>query len=588
MADTSRRRFLGSLGTAAAAALLAPHVAAARVAGGGRLPALIDPLYGQPIADPNAIPRFVQPLLVPAQQGLRIDATAGGAHRIVMAETVQDVLGVGLGTPVWGYGRTGADVSYPGPTLVARRGRPIRVEWSNRLPRRHLGPVDTTLHWAFSHNGLSIAEAGVPAVAHLHGGHVDAAFDGGPEQWFTARGDTGAAFASSASRYDNSQQAATLWYHDHTLGITRLNVYAGLAGFYLLRDAHETELMQSGGLPAERHEVELVIQDRTFHPDGRLAYPDIPMPLPGWPGGPSQLVDFYGEVILVNGRAWPRLRVEPRPYRFRLLNGSDSRIYALAITAPAGPSVTMMVIGTDGGFLEHPVALSGPLVLSPGERADVVVDFSTCAGRTLTVRNFASAPFPIGLPPSPSAAEVLRLQVDLPLDRSAPPVTLATRLRRVPFRVPGPVAVTRRLILDERLDQYGRVQNLLGTAELGRLSYRDPVTETPRIGEVEVWEFYNGMTTAHPIHLHLVAFEVLGRAPFLAVKDDETGVLRDIQVGPSRPALPQERGPKDTVLAYPGEVTRIRVRFDRPGDFVWHCHNLSHEDNEMMRPLRVR
>jgi spore coat protein A len=235
----------------------------------------------------------VQPLAVPADRGVRVDATAGGAYSVVMGETVQDVLGVGLPTPVWGYGRDGTEPSYPGPTLVARRGHPIEVRWDNRLPRRHLAPVDTTVHWAFSHNGCSIAEAGVPAVAHLHGGHVDSAYDGGPEQWFTARGDTGAGFVSATSRYDNSQEAATLWYHDHTMGITRLNVYAGLAGFYLLRDGNETGLMESGGLPAERHEVELVIQDRTFYPDGRLAYPDIPCLSPNWPGGPSQQVEFY-------------------------------------------------------------------------------------------------------------------------------------------------------------------------------------------------------------------------------------------------------------------------------------------------------
>jgi spore coat protein A len=479
-------------------------------------------------------------------------------------------------------------VSYPGPTFVARRDRPIEVPWTNRLPNRHLAPIDTTVHWAFSHNGLSIAEAGVPAVAHLHGGHVDAAYDGAPEQWFTARGDTGPAFASAVSRYDNSQEAATLWYHDHTLGITRLNVYAGLAGFYLLRDDHETDLIESGGLPAERHEVELVIQDRTFYPDGGLAYPDIPSPSPDWPGGPSQFLDFYGDVILVNGRAWPYLRVEPRPYRFRVLNGSDSRIYSLAITPPAGPPATVVAIGTDGGFLPGPVPLSGPLLLSPGERADIVVDFSAYPGQTLTMRNVGFAPFPLGLPPTPSAADVMQLRVDLPLDRgSGPPVTLAARLRSAPFGVPGSPAVTRRLIVGEREDRYGRMQMLLGTAELGLLTYRDPVTETPQRGEVEVWEFYNETPTAHPVHLHLVTFEVLDRAPFVASRDPAAGTLRDIRVGPRRPALPQERGPKDTVLCYPGEVTRIRARFDRSGNYVWHCHNLSHEDNEMMRPLRI-
>jgi spore coat protein A len=132
------------------------------------------------------------------------------------------------------------------------------------------------------------------------------------------------------------------------------------------------------------------------------------------------------------------------------------------------------------------------------------------------------------------------------------------------------------------------LQPLLGTAELGLLTYSDRVTETPQRGEVEVWELYNDTMTAHPVHLHLVAFEVLDRAPFIAPRDPVTGALRDIQVGPRRPALDHERGPKDTVLTYPGEVTRIRVRFDRSGSYVWHCHNLSHEDNEMMRPLHVR
>jgi spore coat protein A len=527
-------------------------------------------------------------LAVPADLGLRVDATAGGAYPIVMGEAVQDVLGIGLPTPVWGYGRAGTNVSYPGPTLVARRDHPVEVRWDNRLPAGHLAPVDTTLHWAFSHNGRSIAEAGVPAVAHLHGGHVDAAFDGGPEQWFTARGDTGADFVSAVSRYDNSQEAATLWYHDHTLGITRLNVYAGLAGFYLLRDDHELELIESGGLPAERHEVELVIQDRMFYPDGRLAYPDVPAVSPEWPGGPSQQPDFFGDVILVNGRAWPYLRVEPRPYRLRVLNGSDSRVYALAITPPAGPPATMVAIGTDGGFLNSPVSLSSPLVLAPGERADVVVDFSAHAGQTLTMRNLAFAPSPFGLPPSRSAAEIMQLRVDLPLDRgSAPPVTLAPRLRDAPFHVSGAPSVTRRLILGERHDRYGRMQTLLGTSELGHLTYRDPATETPKLGDVEVWELYNDTLTAHPVHLHLAAFEVLDRAPFQAARELQTSALQDIQVGPRRAPLDQERGPKDTVLAYPGEVTRIRARFDRAGDYVWHCHNLSHEDNEMMRPLRV-
>ena len=586
-AAMSRRRFLASLGMTAAGLLLMPSRRIAGASSGGGLRSLPHPFYREPIADPTAIPKFVQPLAVPGELGMRIDATAGGALSMTMAETVQDVLGVGIGTPVWGYGLAGRPVSWPGPTVVARRDRPLQVRWVNQLPNRHLAPVDHTLHWAYSHHGHSIQTAGVPAVPHLHGGHLDAASDGGPEQWFTATGVTGPDFVTDTYVFGNDQEAGTLWYHDHTMGITRLNVYAGLAGFYLLRDERELALIDSGGLPAGPHEVELVIQDRMFHPDGRLAYPDPPAPSPAWPGGPSQVVDFYGEVITVNGRSWPYLRVEPRPYRFRLLNGSDSRVYALSITPSTSGLVPMVAIGTDGGLLERPVPLVGPLLLSPGERADVVVDFTGHEGATLTLTNQAQAPFPPGLPPTPCTAQVMQFRVDLPLTGDLPKARLPRRLREAAYRMAEPPAVTRSLLVGERLDRYNRIQQVLGTTEAGHLEYADPATETPRLGDVEVWEFYNDTFAAHPVHLHLVSFEVLDRAPFIARRDVTSGALHNITVGPRRRPADHERGPKDTVLAYPGEVTRIRARFDRPGHYVWHCHTLSHEDHEMMRPLII-
>jgi spore coat protein A len=584
----TRRQFLASLGVTVAGLLLVPSKQRIAVASsGGRLRPLPHPLYREPIADPTSIPKFVQPLAVPGELGMRVDAVAGGVLSMTMAETTQDVLGLGIGTPVWGYGLAGRPVTWPGPTVVAGRDRPLQVRWRNQLPTRHLGPVDHTLHWAFSHSGHSIETAGVPAVPHLHGGHVDAASDGGPEQWFTAAGVTGPDFVTDTYDFDNDQEAATLWYHDHTMGITRLNVYAGLAGFYLLRDEREMALIESGGLPAGPHEVELVIQDRMFHPDGRLAYPDGPAPSPDWPGGPSQVMDFYGEVIVVNGRSWPYLRVEPRPYRFRLLNGSDSRVYALSIMPNTNGPVPMVAIGTDGGLLERPVPLVGPLVLSPGERADVVVDFTGHEGQTLTLTNQASGPFPAGLPPTACTAQVMQFRVDLPLNGDVPIARLPDRFRDAPYRVAEPSALTRSLLVGERLDQYGRLQMLLGTTEAGHLEYADPATETPRLGDVEVWELYNDTLAAHPVHPHLVSFEILDRAPFIAQRDLATGALHSITVGPRRPPPDHERGPKDTVLAYPGEVTRIRARFDRPGRYAWHCHTLSHEDHEMMRPLII-
>jgi spore coat protein A len=181
----------------------------------------------------------------------------------------------------------------------------------------------------------------------------------------------------------------------------------------------------------------------------------------------------------------------------------------------------------------------------------------------------------------------MQFRVDRPLTGDLPIARLPGRLREAAYAVAGPPALTRSLLVGERLDEYGRLQMLLGTTDLGHLEYGDPATETPRLGDVEVWEFYNDTLAAHPVHLHLVSFEVLDRAPFVAQRDVTTGALRNIAVGPRRPPPDHERGPKDTVLAYPGEVTRIRARFDRPGRYVWHCHTLSHEDHEMMRPLIV-
>ena len=202
--------------------------------------------------------------------------------------------------------------------------------------------------------------------------------------------------------------------------------------------------------------------------------------------------------------------------------------------------------------------------------------------------NQAPAPFPLGLPPSPWTAEVMQFWVDLPLSTDLPPARLAGRLRESAFQVAEPAARTRSLLLGERFDRYSRIQTLLGTTELGHLGYSDPATETPRLGDVEVWELYNNTPlSSHPIHLHSISFEVVDRARFVAREDPTTGALHDIVVGPRRPAPEHERGPKDTVLTYPGEVTRIRARFDRPGRYVWHCHTLSHEDHEMMRPLVI-
>src|SRR5262245_46778184 len=288
-----------------------------------------------------------------------------------------------LETTLWGYEGT-----YPGPTFDVRRGEPVTVRWANALAAdgqalSHLLPVDRSVH-------IAHAKAGVPIVTHLHGGHVESESDGDPEAWFTPGfAERGPAFAKEVYRYDNHQEAGTLWYHDHALGLTRLNVGAGLAGFYLVRDDNEDRLR----LPSGAREIPLLIQDRTFTAGGEL-FVVSHSEQHGAPY-PSIQPEEFGPAILVNGLLWPHEAVEPRRYRLRLLNGSDSRFYALAFE----PRLPFVLIGADGGFLERPAVLDS-LLLSPAERADVLVDFSrsTVRGRTVVLLNSAPTPFPTGDP----------------------------------------------------------------------------------------------------------------------------------------------------------------------------------------------
>jgi spore coat protein A len=481
-----------------------------------------------------------------------------------------------LDTVLWGY-----DGRYPGPTIEARRGEPITVRWTNALvadgrPLAHILPVDRSIHLALARAG---APAGVPLVTHLHGGHVEAASDGDPEAWFSPGfAERGPAFAKEVYRYENDQPAGTLWYHDHALGFTRLNVGAGLAGFYLVRDANEDRL----GLPSGLYEIPLVIQDRTFTARGEL-FIHSHHEQAGAPT-PSILPEAFGAGILVNGMLWPFEAVEPRRYRLRILNGSDSRFYALAFE----PRLTFVLVGVDQGFLEQPVVLD-ELVLSPSERADVIVDFSHAAVRGKEVRllNTARAPFPKGDPPDArTTGRVMAFRVGAAAAKD--PSRIPDRLRAAPLPELRPTAAIRELLLFEGEDELGRPKPLLGTVRDGVRTWHDPITEDPLLGSVEAWDIYNATADAHPIHVHLVHFRVVSHRRF-AGEVGANGALTEIRwLEEDRPPGPDERGPKDTVRVLPGTRTRIVARFDRPGRFVWHCHILSHEDHEMMRPYVVR
>jgi len=553
--------------------------------------------YSQSLLDPVSQPKFINPLPIAA----RIDMTGGGYLEIEARQAQQHLgiynplTGAPLMTTVWGY-----DGTYPGPTIVARENVPVDVRWTNGLVDNHgdalphLLPVDTSVHWAMP---AGWPACGVPLVTHLHGGHTESASDGLPDAWFTPNYSlTGPGWVKEVLHYDNDQEGATLWYHDHALGITRLNVYAGLAGFYLLRDDNEDELVGQQMLPTGPYEIEMAIQDRMFTSDGELFYPSEPE-VEGAPD-PGHLPEMFGNVMLVNSMAWPVLEVEPRQYRFRLLNGCDSRVLRCFLSDPNAPDMPVPAtwkIGNDDGLLNVPIQMTQWLQ-APGERLDMVFDFSDPAlwGRTFVLRNIAKTPFPSGDPVDPrTTGQVMAFRVARPLDTSVYPVTALPQkpntLRPLLGVIHQPVPNTqaRQLILFEGTDEYGRLQSKLGTFADGAMMWNDPITENPMVNDTEVWEIYNTTMDAHPIHLHLVSFLVVDRQAYKGTVDPETGKISNLKLGKSRTVPYDERSWKDTVIMYPGEVTRIVATFDREGLYVWHCHILSHEDHEMMRPFYV-
>jgi spore coat protein A len=484
-------------------------------------------------------------------------------------------------TKLWGYNGT-----FPGSTFDVRRGHPIAVEWKNDLPTKHFLPIDFAIH------GAESDKPEVRTVVHLHGAKVMPDSDGYPEAWFTRNfGTTGPYFRNRTYHYPNDQRAATLWNHDHALGVTRLNVYAGLAGMYLLRD----DIEDAVDLPSGKYEVPLMIQDRILDPDGSLIYPEQ------MPGDPDDRVpkiwipEFFGDVVLVNGKVWPYFEVEPRPYRFRVLNASNARFYRLTLTesddtgATNGrPGPRFQQIGSDGGLLDRPMTRD-EILIAPAERFDVVVDFSAHAGRNFVLGNDAPAPFPDGDDVVPG--EVMLFKVD-GLARGRRGVAVPSSFGAVPFPDASHATKVRDLVLSE-LDSAEPFENPI-IALINDAYWDDPVTENPRANSTEIWRVINTTGDAHPIHIHLVQFQILDRQPF----DPDQYPEKLVFTGPRVPASDDERhGLKDTVKAMPGEVTRLAMTFDLPGNvrlasgeklrYVFHCHILEHEENEMMRPYDV-
>lgn len=657
------------------------------------LPALANGSSGSVLPGAD-IQKFVTPLLVPPamprtrkikqRKGKNIDY-----YEIAMRQITQQVLPAGYpATTVWGYGTrtaTGEIFSAPSATIEAKYNAPVRVTWINELTDLagralpHLFPVDPTLHWANPPGGVDERDrrptfdatprpytGPVPIVTHVHGSEaVGDESDGYAEAWYLPdAGDIPAGFATEGTWYDffrgkahtklgvtwqpgsavfqypNAQRASTLWYHDHTLGMTRLNVYAGPAGFYLLRGGPADNVIDSRtGAPAvlpspapalgdapgtAYYEIPLAIQDRAFRPDGQLFYPDSREYFDEYAGpyipdtdvSPIWNPEFFGNAIIVNGATWPFLKVEQRRYRFRLLNGCNSRF--LILDFGDIPGAEAWQIGSDGGFLPAPIDLAdlgGKLLLAPAERADVIVDFTNVATGQHVLTNLGpDEPFGGGEPDedfdtADPGSTGLVMQFRVRASTGADPSTPPQHLQLPPVVHPSGGA-TRQLALVERMSAYfdgpteARLGQVMGDPATGPamvhdMGWANPVSENPSVGDVETWEFYNTTADAHPMHIHQVQFAIVNRQPIevtepdgepIEMMDGHSGMEPGGHVqltGSPRSPEPNERGLKDTVIAYPGEVTRVRMRFSASGQYVWHCHIVEHEDNEMMRPFRI-
>ncbi len=494
-----------------------------------------------PALDPSKLDPFVDPLPIPplAQPaGLRPSPDHPKQqipfYRMPIRETAVKVHRDLPPTRMWTIGGT-----FPGPTLDVAIAQGMIVEWENQLPLRHIFPIDHALHGAEK----SLPE--VRAVVHLHGGRTPAASDGYPEDWVVPG-------KSQTCYYPGLQHAATLFYHDHTMGINRLNTYAGMMGLCILRDARKESL----ALPTGKYDIPLLICDRMLRTDGSLEYPVSGKPGEVW------VPEVFGNAILANGKLLPYVDVEPTLYRFRVMNGANGRFFRFSLANKA----EFHQIASDQGLLTAPVAVKR-ITMAPAERADILIDFRPMAGQRV---EFVSDSF-----------SILQFRVaTASASKSAP--AIPDTLHPVERIAESTAVKTRRLTLDERMDYVQRSMGML----LNNTPWHAPVTEKPVLNTTEIWELVNLTDDSHPIHLHLVRFQILDRRRFDTFELQYKGTLR--YTGPVQPPDANEMGWKDTVRADPAMVTRIIIPFEGyAGRYVWHCHILEHEDNEMMRPFEV-
>ncbi len=638
----TRRDFLKTSSLAGASMLL-PF-------GLGARSAFAAPPYVAPVSP--VLTKYVDQLPIPGSVIPTLN-TATGFYELAMtmanANTYKFHRDLGA-AQTFGYG----GAPYLGPTIIATRGQPIKATMTNNLGAH---PLAATLVTPDPLNvmGVQAQDATAPRTSvHLHGSYVAQDSDGGPMEFFPRNTNPALQGSSYTYTWPNDQQAATLWYHDHAFGLTRANVYSGLAAYYLLRDEFDTGLVgNSLGLPAPygTYEIPLVLQDKSFNLNGTLYY----FPTPAW------VPEFFGDVAVINGKAWPNLNVEQAVYRFRILNGSEARFYNLSLSNGG----LIYHIGTDSGLLNAPVPLTS-LLIAPGERADILVDFTVAAvGSKIILQNNAVAPFPSGKRTNRAGGvplpELMQFTVNAAAGTGATTTIPATLrggtgqpLMIEPLNTHTASIVRQRyLLLFEVAGPAGPVAvtiNILGFEESqsgpNAINGSNAVTKDT----LEQWNVINLTADTHPLHVHLSNFQLLNRQSLnttqylkgltaavgtrawstaittalglnLTVPNTTAGAILDPTPyvrGPVTLPAANEIGWKDTIQMPPGQVTRILVPFGNnaigtggtdkipfgrlvsggsgiyasfggpfTGSYVWHCHILDHEENDMMNFYQV-